>query len=313
MGMVVGVDAGGTGTRAVLLVDAADLGPEGAMGRVAGRGLARWGLAGRGVAGPGNPGLIGPAAAAEQVRLAVAATLTGHDARAVTAVGIGIAGISAMGSGVEYRSALASLGVTVRPSFHPDAVTAFAAGSTARDGLVLIAGTGAVAARIKNLQIDAVADGLGWLVGDEGSGLWLGLQAVRRAARSWSPPSSPSPLVRLVAAQAAAASPDDLVAWANDAPRAGFAALAPGICALAAAGDPDARALVDSAVTHLLSTLSTVDDGGPLVLAGGLLGNDTEVRTTLVARLAAQGRPATVAGDPALGAAALAAAAPVPE
>ena len=54
------------------------------------------------------------------------------------------------------------------------------------------------------------ADGLGWLLGDEGSGLWLGLQAVRHAARHW----SSSGLAVRVALHAGAASADDLVHWA---------------------------------------------------------------------------------------------------
>ena len=80
------------------------------------------------------------------------------------------------------------------------------------------------------------ADGLGWLLGDEGSGLWLGLQAVRHAARHW---SSTGLAVR-VALHAGAASADDLVHWAQRLPLGSFAALAPVVCDFAAAGDPAA-------------------------------------------------------------------------
>src|SRR4051794_889639 len=56
---------------------------------------------------------------------------------------------------------------------------AFASATPAPSGTVLIAGTGTVATRITDGVITATAGGLGWLLGDEGSGFWLGRAAVR--------------------------------------------------------------------------------------------------------------------------------------
>ncbi len=111
-----------------------------------------------------------------------------------------------------------------------DAVTAFAAGTPEPSGAVLIAGTGAVAALIDGHEIMRAADGLGWLLGDVGSGRWMGLQAVRAAVRDWS-----SPLASRVAAHAGAGSADELIRWAQTPPLplASFAALAPVVCAAA--------------------------------------------------------------------------------
>src|SRR5262249_35118115 len=76
--------------------------------------------------------------------------------------------------------ALERLGVA--PEFigiEGDTDIAFAAApGTPRDGLLLIAGTGAVAARIAHGRTAAVADGDGWLLGDQGSGFWIGRRAV---------------------------------------------------------------------------------------------------------------------------------------
>jgi len=154
-----------------------------------------------------------------------------------------------------------------------------------------------VAALVDGLAVTRTADGLGWLLGDEGSGTWLGLQAVRAAARG------PSDLGARVFAYAGVASADALIAWAGRQPPSAFAGLAPIVCR---SGDPVAARIVAGAVTRLLATLGELDrPDGPVVLAGGLLTAGTPVQRGV---LAALGDRASVAGDPALGAARLAAA-----
>ena len=62
-----------------------------------------------------------------------------------------------------------------------DLDVAFAAGSPRTDGLLLLAGTGAAAASFVARRIARRCDGYGWLLGDEGSAVWLGLRGVRAA------------------------------------------------------------------------------------------------------------------------------------
>ena len=45
----------------------------------------------------------------------------------------------------------------------------------------MVAGTGASAIRVSDGETVAVVDGLGWLLGDEGSGFWIGHHAARAA------------------------------------------------------------------------------------------------------------------------------------
>jgi N-acetylglucosamine kinase-like BadF-type ATPase len=182
--------------------------------------------------------------------------------------------------------------------------TGAAAGAGESAGAVLIAGTGAVAALVDGLAVVRAADGLGWLLGDEGSGLWLGLQAVRHAARHW----SSSGLAVRVALHAGAASVDDLVHWAQRLPLGSFAALAPVVCEFAAAGDPAAAAIVADGVERLVATLDSLDaPDAAVVLAGGLLTGATPVRQGVLAALEPRGVRIGTALDPAAGAAALAA------
>ncbi|WP_433291958.1 BadF/BadG/BcrA/BcrD ATPase family protein [Actinoplanes sp. CA-030573] len=245
MNLVVGVDAGGTASRAVVAT-------------VAGA------VVGRGRAGPGNPLSGGPGAVAN-IALAVQDALTGSDPSRVVAGVVGVAGTSAVSSpaiAAAFAAAWPGLGVRGQVRIVGDVVTAFAAGTPSPSGAALIAGTGAVAARITAHEIAEVADGLGWLLGDEGSGRWMGLRALRHAVRNWS-----SPLAVAVAHHAGARSADELVAWAQSLPMAAIDALAPLVCAAARNGDPAARAIVTDGVARLLDTLDAVAPRPPIPAA----------------------------------------------
>jgi len=295
--LALGVDAGGTASRAVVA------GPDGR-------------ILGRGSAGPGNPTSAG-CQAARSIGTAIRAALGDRDPHSVRAVVAGVAGVGILADpaiAAAFAAEWAAIGLTCPITTVGDAVSAFAAGSPAASGAVLIAGTGAVAARIENWRITRTADGLGWLLGDEGSGLWLGLQAIRAVARLQA--STQDGLAARIAAHTGAGSRDELVQWAGRQPPPAFAELAPLVCASARAGDPLARRLTTEAGARLLATLSELDPMaepsttpppiGPVVLAGGLLTADTPIRTTVLEALTNRGTPTATAHDPATGAAWLA-------
>ena len=292
MMLVVGVDAGGTASRAVVAA------PDGTV-------------LGRGSAGPGNPTSLGGPAAARSIGTAIRTALGAHDPAAVIGGVAGVAGVAVLSDprvAAAFDAEWAALGLTCPVAVEGDAVTAFAAGVPAPSGAVLIAGTGAVAARIDNWHVSRTSDGLGWLLGDEGSGHWLGLQAVRAVARAWAAPAPgpppagpPAGLAAEIAARAGVTTCDDLVAWAGRQPPSTFAALAPLVCAC---DDPLAVSLTTDAAARLLSTLDGLGPpNGPVVLAGGLLTGPTRVRDEVLAALPSG---AATAHDPAAGAAWLA-------
>src|SRR5690606_21104916 len=63
-----------------------------------------------------------------------------------------------------------------------DLHTAFLTGGVGDDGLLVLAGTGAVAVRFRDRQAIARRDGMGWLLGDIGSAVWLGRRTLEAVA-----------------------------------------------------------------------------------------------------------------------------------
>jgi N-acetylglucosamine kinase-like BadF-type ATPase len=180
--LAVGVDLGGSGTRA-LVVDGAGT------------------VLGEGRAGGGNPTSHGTAQAVAALGAALGSALARADAAKVESLVLGMAGGGALSDPVvaeAYAALLDDLGVTARPALIGDALCAFASATPEPDGTVLLAGTGATAATVRGHAIARVADGWGWLLGDQGSGYWMGRAAVRAVLAELAgigPPTSLRPAV----------------------------------------------------------------------------------------------------------------------
>ncbi|MEV3981951.1 BadF/BadG/BcrA/BcrD ATPase family protein [Nonomuraea sp. NPDC049758] len=306
MTLFAGVDAGGTTTRAA--VHAAD-----------GTRL------GHGTAGPGNPAAHGPAAARLAIGQALRRALHGLDPSLVAASVAGVAGGDDAFAATLGRT-WAECGIATPPRMVGDVEIAYAAGTAAPSGTLLLAGTGAAAARFSGRTVTAVADGLGWLLGDEGGGFWIGRAGVRATVRALDRPGDPSdhgrpqgrapgpglpygPLVELVGAHFGVTGEPrrraDRIVRLAQADRMLVAAAAPLVSRAAAAGDECAAGIVAEAARRLTATAARLSGDGPLVLAGGVLTADGPVRAAVLARLA--GRRVTTARDATAGACWLAA------
>jgi glucosamine kinase len=234
--LLFGLDAGGTRTRALL----------------AGRGGETfW----RGEGGAASPSRVGLTEAAEVVahlwRQACAAR---PDApRLLEGVGAGFAGARSPAIQHALRGALTPLfRCPVSPAGVPvmithDAETALL-GAHGPEGAaaVVISGTGSVSLVRDPSGNLALSGGWGWPLGDEGSAVWLGLEALRRALLAWEggypdeltgtvltawglrPAEEEEPHALMRAAVAARSEPER------------FGRLAPPVMALAAAGHPAA-------------------------------------------------------------------------
>jgi N-acetylglucosamine kinase-like BadF-type ATPase len=66
-----------------------------------------------------------------------------------------------------------------------DALAAYYAVTGGEPGVAVIAGTGAIAYGVNRRGVHARSSGWGWIIGDEGSGLWIALQALNAVARAY--------------------------------------------------------------------------------------------------------------------------------
>lgn len=166
----IGIDGGGTRTRAVL-VDADGT------------------VCGSGVAGPSNPHSSGSAAAARQVLLAATRALSAARAsrREVALVALGAAGLADLASRRSMRAALVPKFANASIHVTTDAELALAASGERTDSapkVAIIAGTGSIALGCDVKGARVRAGGYGFRIGDDGSGAWIGREALLRAQRA---------------------------------------------------------------------------------------------------------------------------------
>ncbi|MEV4498594.1 BadF/BadG/BcrA/BcrD ATPase family protein [Micromonospora arborensis] len=304
--LVVGLDVGGTSTRATALT-------------LTGQRL------GTGRAGGGNPTSHGAERAAAELLTALREALTDLDPARVVAGTIGLAGAGRLLADPAGRAAFDrawhDAGLRCPYAVHGDALVAYASGSAAPDGTILIAGTGAITAQVHDLRLDRIADGHGWLLGDTGSGFWLGREAVRRLLADLDAGDTPGALstavlTELLGSADIAARPRATVDAAIQAvtrrPPIELARLAPLVVDAAERGDAVAGGLISEAATHLATSVRRIRPAGavtPLVLGGGLLTANTPLAAAVRAEIARHwpDAPLRTAGDGAAAAAWLAA------
>ncbi|NEB78013.1 ATPase, partial [Streptomyces sp. SID14478] len=132
-----------------------------------------------------------------------------------------------------------------------------------------------------------VVDGDGWLLGDTGSGFWLGRQALRGALRAVDGREEWGQLVSLVLDRVVPGRADPaldwhgrhrlkqaIAGWAYGQRPVALAELSPLVATAAERGDLRARRLLDEATRHLADTVAVLEPapGESLVITGGLLG-----------------------------------------
>lgn len=271
-----GLDAGGTTTRALLATASGE-------------------IVGRGEAAGANAWSSGTAPAAV-ISSAVAQALGSCDpasvAGGVIAVAGGVSSVPEQGAAVE--KAWHELGIAVKPRIILDVVAAYAAGTAEPCGLVLSAGTGAVAALVDDGELARRAGGRGWLVGDEGSAVWLGVEGVRAALLAIDVRGPATTLRDEIprALDVDVSATQDLGTAVTDAvyrsAPAALGRLAPVVVDCAESGDAVSLAVIDAAADHLAGT--AIAAAGPVpppvvVLSGSVLLSVPSIRDRVHSRL----------------------------
>ncbi|HEX6061631.1 MAG TPA: BadF/BadG/BcrA/BcrD ATPase family protein [Candidatus Limnocylindria bacterium] len=293
--LVVGMDAGGTKTRAFAVTRG---------GEIVGRG------AGGGANLLSSPDPQGSIAAALREALA---------GRIPHAVVLSCAGGEREADRAKGRAILASLlGPDVAVDVTHDAKAALYAGNPAGCGVVLISGTGSIAYGRNDQGVEARCGGWGYLVGDEGSAVWIGQEGLRAASYDHDGRGSPTAISRHLYLDLGATDFNDVLPLLYGKPHPSPAILAATRAVARAFAESDgiavnivqrgARSLADMAAT-VARRLSL--ESGPVYLAGGAFENvrplEKAVRLELLGALP-RAAVEPVGEEPAMGAARLAAA-----
>jgi N-acetylglucosamine kinase-like BadF-type ATPase len=187
-----------------------------------------------------------------------------------------------------------------------------------RHGVVLIVGTGAIAYGVNAQGKARRADGWGYIIGDEGSGLWIGQEGLRAVARAHDNRGPATALEGTVLSHLSLQHASELVTlvYASNFGVPALAGLAPLVSQAAQAGDSVARSILEEAGRRLSNTLRAVIGGLDMadapfevVLMGGVLqARDTVWKTVVAAldRIAPRARVIEPRYDAAVGAALLA-------
>ena len=254
--VLLGVDGGGTHTRAVV----AD-----ASGRILGRGES----------GTSNQATVGSGAAGIGIETAVRAALAaaGVGPAEVDGACFGLAGLDRPQDESAFRPAVEGLGLGGPAAVVNDAVNAWAGAAGGKPGIAVTAGTGSVAYGRSADGREARAGGWGAPFGDEGSAYWIACEALRAVLRGVDGREPPLGLARGLARAAGFADPADLCLLARadrtvgGAPlEATIGALAPAVVAGAEAGDTAAGAILDRAAEELVQLALAI--GGAIGAAG---------------------------------------------
>ena len=190
--LVLGVDGGGTKTRAVV-VDGKQK------------------ILGEGIAGPSNPLRVGVSQAALAIKEAVDRACAVARVRRIDIVAaeIGLAGVKRKELRERMRDALGALGIG-SIEVTTDADIALFGATDGQPGLIIIAGTGSICCGTNARGKHSCAGGWGPIGGDEGGGSWLARRALQAIARATDGRARETRLVAAACNYFNVASPDDL-------------------------------------------------------------------------------------------------------
>lgn len=274
--IVIGIDGGGTKTKAVVADEQ-------------GREIIS-------VEGPGSAVRPGQAEHSADVICAVVKdALAAADMTHVMpkVVCVGVAGVGRDPERQALWQALQGRELAEDVIVHADATVALDDAFGDGPGILLICGTGSVAFGRSPAGQFARCGGWGPVFGDEGSGAWIGRRALSVVAAATDGREPETALTGAILTAAQVNDVQELVGWAAAATPAAFATLAPAVLSVAAAGDLRANSIASMAVEELglhvrtLARTLFVDERAatPVALAGGLLGPRSMLRKRLEQRL----------------------------
>lgn len=249
-------------------------------------------ILGKGLSGPSNPQVVGFQSAINAVEEAVSLAWesTGAPPRPVAVMAAALAGCGRAEDQARFRFLAQRARLAEEAIVVGDAEAALAAGTSDRVGVAVIAGTGSM---VWGRQEDGKTErsgGWGYMFGDEGSGYWLAIEALRSIARAADGRAHSTSLTVTLLTALGLREPQELIGaiYGANRPREEIASLAQIVLSEASNGDRQAFALLERGASELALAVRAVvqqldfpkrfsrDATYPdykLICAGGLLAN----------------------------------------
>jgi N-acetylglucosamine kinase-like BadF-type ATPase len=254
----------------------------------------------------------------EKVLHHVMDTALGNRDIRLSAICLGIAGVDRPQDAEAVRGIMRRIGAKTRTLVVNDALVALVAGAGENPGVVLIAGTGSIAYGRDASGHAARAGGWGYLLGDEGSGFWIGRRALSAIVRAADGRGPTTQLTDLVMNRLKLVRPSDLIreTYYRDLRRTAIAGLAPLVQQARDNGDAVAAEILKQAAAELTAAAASVvnklemrGEVFPTILAGGIFKAvpwlaDEVIR--LMSEIAPRSQARVLTVEPALGAVRLA-------
>jgi glucosamine kinase len=235
MSLVLGIDGGGTRTRASI-VDTASANGKHILAFAESGSIKRL--------------RVGAQAAEENLRALLAEVYAQSGASAVGAASVGVASATMPGIPEWITAVLREFRVE-KSEVVGDEIIALDAAFEGGPGILQIAGTGSNTIGRSPDGSRECAGGWSSRLGDEGSGYWIGLHAIRRALRAFDH-EEPTQVLKRVGEIWGTPTIEALVNLGDSTPGPDFAALAPAISKLADAGDAVAINVLKQAAADLV-------------------------------------------------------------
>jgi glucosamine kinase len=293
---LMGIDGGGSSIRVVITTFALEVVSE-SRGETA------------------NPSAIGRERAAARIRAAMHAAMqnAGITSEQIGAVGIGVAGAAASHSEAWLREVVAGVVSGARVAASADYEIALVGSRGERKGVLVLAGTGSLAYGVNDAGESALVGGWGYLLGDEGSGYWLGLEGLRAVARAADGQGEATSLSHTLLAALGVGQAREIIRWlygGEQAKTREVAELVPLVLGSAEGGDAIAQDIVRRGADALASSAEAVMQRLRIqttdyAFAGGMLQTDNPLSEALCQRLGLSERP-VASYSPVMGAAILA-------
>ena len=239
-----------------------------------------------------NPSVLGFSQAEELLKsnLSQALNNAGIASSTVRYVGAGMAGTAQNPEWLRgiLKQALPHAQVIVAPDYEIALIGAHGK----RYGILVLSGTGSVACGINSSGDSAHSGGWGYLLGDGGSGYWLGMEMLKSATRVADGSSEKTGLYQQTFAHLKISNPDELISWLYCPERKNqeISLMAPLVLDCAESGDIEALRIIEDGAEELFQHYFNVVKSlnftcPPVMFAGGLLSSDNLLRRLLMQKI----------------------------